>query len=87
MKHNHHNHHDDNLRAAVKQAHLKSPPRPASTEDFDASPSEAEALQPAGYREGAAMLSNQQRLELNQVSERNKRFLNPLQSVWPTPSA
>ena len=82
-----HNHHDDNLRSAVKQARLKSPHPTASAEDFDGSRPEAETLQPTGNSRGAGMLSNQQRLELNQASERNKRLLNPIQSVWPMPLA
>ena len=84
MKHNHHN---DNLRGAVKQSRLKSPHPTASAEDFDDARPEAETLQPTGNSRGSGTLSNRQRLELNQASERNQRFLNPIQAVWPTPLA
>jgi hypothetical protein len=82
-----HNHHDDNFRSAVKQALLESPHPTASAEDFDDPRPEAETLQPTGNSRGAGMLSNQQRLELAKRRNETKHFLNPIQSVWPTPSA
>jgi hypothetical protein len=81
------NHHDDTFRNAVKQPRLKSPHPTGSFEDFDDSGPETETLQPTESSPGSEMLSNQQRLELSQASERTKHGLNPIQSVWPTPSA
>ena len=82
-----HNHHDDKCRSAMKQPRLKSPHPAASAEDFDDSGPETEALQPTESSPGSEMLSNQERLELSQASERNKHGLNPIQAFWPTPSA
>jgi hypothetical protein len=82
-----HIHHDDSFRSSVKQTHLKSHHPTASTEDFDDSGPEAETIQPPENSREAGMLSNQQRPELRQASERNKQFLNPIQSAWPMPSA
>ena len=85
-----HNHHDDNLRSAVKRTRSETTHRPArdasSAGDFDDSQLEAKTPPPAGNGQGLGTLSDRQRLELHQASERNKDFLNPIQSFWPTPS-
>jgi len=82
-----HNHYDDNVRSVVKQPRPKSSAPSASALDLDDSRSEAETVQPTGNSRMGGMLSHQERLELSQASERNKPFLNPIESVWPTPSA
>jgi hypothetical protein len=85
-----HNHHDDNLRSAVKRARSESSHPTAravsSAGDFDDSQPEGRTPPPAGNGQGLETLSDRQRLELQQASERNKDFLNPIQSFWPTPS-
>ena len=82
-----HNHRDDDLRSAVKHVRLEARYRTAGASDFEGTRPEAETLQPTGSSRGSGMLSDEQRSELTQASERNKHFLNPMQSVWPTPSA
>ena len=82
-----HNHHDDNLRSAVKHVRLEARYRTARSSDFEGTRPEAETPQPTGSSRGPGMLSDEQRGELTQASERNRHFLNPMQSVWPTPSA
>jgi hypothetical protein len=82
-----HNHHDDHARAPVKQARQKILHPTTRAGDFDDTRPETETRQPAGKAQASEMLSNRQRLELSQASERNKHFLNPIQNFWPTPSA
>ena len=82
-----HNHHDDHVGSTVKHVRLESRSPRASASDFEATRPEAETLQPAGSSRGSGMLSDEQRSELSQVSERNKDVLNAMQSVWPTASA
>ena len=82
-----HNHHDDSFRTAVKPARLRSRHPTAGTEDLDDLRSEAEALESTVHYRPSEMFSDQQRLESSHASERNQRFLNRIQSVWPTPSA
>lgn len=82
-----HTHHDDHSRAPMKQARKESPHRTSRADDFDDARPETDRLQPAGNGGGSGKLNTQPRLELSQASERNKRFLNPIQSFWPTPAA
>lgn len=90
-----HSHHHDNLRSAGPQlkrarsesSHATARAASSAAGAYDDPQPEAEPLQPAGNDQGSGTLNDQQRLELNQASERNKDFLNPIQSFWPTPSA
>lgn len=82
-----HSHYQENLNDAVKPLRLKSHRPSIRAEDVEDLRSEAEGLQRLGINRGGGILSDQQRAELNQVAERNKPFLSPIQAVWPTPSA
>jgi hypothetical protein len=84
------NHQDDKLRSAVKRARSESAHPTAravsSAADLDDSPPEVSTPPPAENGQRRETLSDRQRLELQQASDRNKDFLNPIQSFWPTPS-
>lgn len=85
-----HNHHDDNFRDARKhvrpESSFSSIPNKGE-ETFDLSRSEAAT--PRATRNGgeSGMPGNQPSPEIRPAAERNKHFLNPIESVWPTPRA
>ena len=90
-----HSHHYDNVRGAgqqLKRGRAEST-HPTARAVFYAgtfanSQPEAETLDldPPGNGQALETVSDEQRLEVNKATERNKTVLNPLQSSWPTPS-
>ncbi len=91
MKHSHYqeNHRNEDFQQKHSRSEFTHPTtRPVpDAETSDDSQSESKAVQPTASGQGTEALSDQQRLELRQSSERNKDSFNPIQSFWPTSAA
>ena len=86
-------HHHDNFRSVghqLKRARSESPPPTGRAAliagAFDDAQPQAKTPHLPGSGESPGLLIDLHGLELDQASERNRNFLNPIQSFWPTPS-